>query len=160
MIPTPGAAASPRETFTLAENMKLYSFLISLGLLICGCTRLSDEGFAREKLKAHAQGGKSIDLSDYTLFEWDRLYIFPPYTPSETIKEEVGSAVSFPNASSESHCLLVFLSGQEIVSAFELERQPVDFAELFQEGGYSRSEAVFVIDVRGPDRWRYLKKRT
>lgn len=140
--------------------MKLYSSLISLVLLICGCTHLSDEGFARDKLEARAQGAESIDLSDYTLFEWDRVYFFPPYTRSETIKKEVGRAVSFPNASSESHCLLVFLSGQKIVSAFELERQPIDFAELFQKGGYSRSEAVFVIGVRGPDRWRYLKKRT
>jgi hypothetical protein len=139
--------------------MKIAVSLLTAALILCGCTRFSDHGFDRTKLAADADKGAPIRLADYTSFDWDRVHIFAPYTPAEVIKEEVGSSVPFPHGDSEGYCLLVFLSQGKIAAAFEAERKPADFAELFRKGGYSREDASFIIATRASDGWRSLKPR-
>jgi hypothetical protein len=67
--------------------------------------------------------------------------------------------VPFPSVDSEGSCLLVFLSRGKIAAAFEVVRSAADFAELFHKGGYSREQAVFTVEIRGPDNWRYLVRK-
>src|SRR5690606_34776562 len=138
--------------------MRLTLFALAIALLVCGCAPPSDQGFARLKFQEDARKNASVRLSDYTHFSWDRLHVFHPYTSPDAIRSEVGHSVPFPHANNESHCLLVFLADEEIVSAFELPRRPVDFAELSLETGYSASESTFEVDDHGPDGALYLKR--
>lgn len=139
--------------------MKNIALLLIIAVASFGCARLSDEGFDPAKLSADVSRGAVVSLADYTSFQWDRVHIFSPHTPAETVKSEVGKSVPYPHRDSEGWCLLVFLSGREVVSAFEVERTSADFAHLFRAGGYSQEEAVFDVEVRPADGWRQLKKR-
>jgi hypothetical protein len=136
--------------------MKNILLALCLGLAMCGCVRLSEQGFDRTRYAADVGRNAMIRLSDYTSFDWTRVHVFAPYTPASVIRDEVGRRVPFPHGSSESHCLLVFMSGDKISAAFEIERSQADFSRLFRKAGYSRDEAVFAIEVRSADQRRFL----
>lgn len=139
--------------------MKSAAILLFAVLVLCSCVRLSDRGFDRAKFAEDAHKDAAIRLADYTSFDWDRVHIFAPYTPADLIRDEVGSRVPFPHSNSEDHCLVVFMSGRRIAAAFEVDRKPADFAQLFRKTGYSREEADFTVEVRASDHWRYLQKK-
>jgi len=138
--------------------MKNAAFLLFLALAFTGCTRLSNQGLDQVKLAADVAAGSMVRLGGYTSFEWDRVFIFGPYTPPAAITEAVGSDVWFPHRDSETHCLLVFRFHGKTVRAFEVDRNAADFEQLFQKTGYAREEADFDVDVRALDGWRFLKK--
>ena len=139
--------------------MKAAIFSLALALTFTGCSRLSSRGLDREKLAGDVAAGSIVDLSRYTSFEWDRVFIFAPYTSAKVISDVVGSDVSFPGRNSEAYCLLVFRFQEKPVRAFEVERKIADFAELFQHSGYTQEDSVFVVDVRKAGGWRVLKKK-
>src|SRR5262245_19606767 len=71
--------------------------------------------------------GTAVDLSQLTPFDWDRVYLFGPYTPSEKIHECVGftwsQLGSFVPGYSEGWCLAVFVKdGRGVVHWFEHPR--------------------------------------
>ena len=140
--------------------MKLAFVILAFASAFSACTRLelSDRGFDRSKFSEDTKKGAVVRLSDYPVFDWDRLHFFGPYTPEKIVVEEVGRSVPFPHVDSEEHCLLVFLFEGKIASAFEIERTPADFSRLFKRGGYSRSEAVFSAEDIGAHHWLYVKK--
>ena len=58
-----------------------------------------------------------IDLSKITTFSWDTLYIFPPYTPSDTLDRTLGEKWLGPTniEDSDGIVLLVFTDNGKVV---------------------------------------------
>ncbi|HOO77717.1 MAG TPA: hypothetical protein PLZ73_07495 [bacterium] len=117
--------------------------VVSIIVLLSGCSGHSDSGFQRQRFVADAESRKVIKLSDYTDFPWEHFYVFAPYTPEARVRKEVGRSVAFRHADSEGYCLLVFVRAGEVERSFEEGRYPVDFCDISRSGGYTRDEAVF-----------------
>ena len=81
--------------------------------------------------------------------EWSRLYVFAPYSDeqqiSKVIKHQFDKGVS-SIASSDASCLLVLTADNGIVAVIEYKRSLGDFSKLYRSNGYSREEAVFVLE--------------
>jgi hypothetical protein len=117
--------------------------LFALVFLTGGCVRLDEHGFDDAKLKDDIKQGKPIEIANYTPFAWDRFYVYVHTDSRDAIKAEVGQSIPFPHRESQSHCLLVFMSGGKPVAAFEEPRGSIDFFQVYLKGGYARGEAKF-----------------
>jgi hypothetical protein len=109
---------------------------------------------------AVAQGdGASVDFSDLTDFEWDRLHIFPPRTRAEEVTAELGfewPGVHDMGLLEREHVLLfAFVRGGEVVHATPYRRYHGDFTGPFPRGGYTPETAVFGVreEEGGFARW-------
>ncbi len=65
-----------------------------------------------------------------TTFDWDKAYLFTPYSTQESITEQLG--VDFKDPSDidwrDDIYLLVFLDSDQVIQYAELERQGADFS--------------------------------
>ncbi|MCP4119330.1 MAG: hypothetical protein GY737_28830 [Desulfobacteraceae bacterium] len=80
--------------------------------------------------------------------EWDRLYIFAPYTPLTEIEAVIGTKV--PSAVTKARVserddinLFVFLKNENIQIAVAVPRKAIDIAVTREVQPVSRSAAVF-----------------
>ena len=94
-----------------------------------------------------------IDLKTTTSFQWDRLYVFGPYTHSSRIVETVGTDwADICSASIEYDdgiVLLVFTLNGRSVQCVEYGRDNGDFDMLEDyRAGISIDDAHFVLDKR------------
>ncbi len=96
--------------------------------------------------------GSVVAVAEAAPFEWERLHVFPPYTPAEQADAELGVRCEAARVSGiferDDITLLVFVSGKRVVRYVAHPRVQGDFAELHRQGGYSRAEAVFVVNSR------------
>ncbi|WP_437132196.1 hypothetical protein [Bacillus atrophaeus] len=71
---------------------------------------------------------EKIDLNSLTDFDWDKAYIFPPYTPQESINEQLG--INFKDPSSIDYrddiYLIVFVNHDKVVHYAEISRENGD----------------------------------
>lgn len=132
--------------------MKNLTFLLFFVPLV-GCTDLP-KVLDEQALSNDINIDKTIVLKNYTSFEWDRVYVFPPYTPKDKVKRESGLRKTTVIDTSDSITLLVFKDQGLVVTYFEVKRYKADFSELYKEGGHSVSEAEFFVEHR--DSWKYL----
>jgi len=77
--------------------------------------------------------------------KWDRLLVFRPYTPKETIKNRIGSPWSDASKIKtirdfDNVCLLVFVRGNEVVASALVPRNLADFHE---DNDILRDQAMF-----------------
>lgn len=102
-------------------------------------------------------------MTDITNFEWDRLYMFHPYTSRDGMEKVVGtkwnSDHSYPGylihkSSLGNHPLdddslhkLVFVHDDKVVLDITLDRYSVDFTS--SKGIIEPNEARYVIDISG-----------
>jgi hypothetical protein len=111
------------------------------------------ERIAHEVIKFRYGSIEIIDLEKTTSFDWDKLYIFGPYTTAKKMNEELGQVWIlgyFTHIdSSENYSLLVFMNKNRIVQFLEFPRSLVDFSPLEQVNGYSNLESRFIIDEDG-----------
>jgi hypothetical protein len=124
--------------------------LVTLGLASCNSfsPKLDSAPIAKH-FSANDQA--PLVLADtYKQIEWDRVYIFAPYTAIDTINEYIGSAWATEHKTSiyenDGICLLVFTAAGEVTGYVEYPRGGGDFANLARPEGYSRQEAVFMVD--------------
>jgi hypothetical protein len=88
--------------------------------------------------------------------DWQRLYIFGPYTPYERIHEALG--FHWPDAErtsieyNDGVNLVVFVKGGEVVGWLEHPRGRGDLVDVANEVGYARDEARFVVVRDGEQR--------
>src|SRR5262249_3021890 len=70
--------------------------------------------------------GTVVDFAEIAPFEWDRVYVFGPYTPEEHIQKCLGfeweSAGRSSINSSKRANLVVFVRGSEVVHSFDQAR--------------------------------------
>jgi len=126
---------------------------ISFTVIAVGCIQISNEKIDIEKMAADSLNTNPLSIEDYTNFEWDVLHIFPPYTPKEEIKNQLGFEVSTSIESFDSITLLVFTDKKGHSYDFEISRSSLDFSESYRENGYKREEAVFTIS-EGSKNWK------
>ncbi|UOQ48761.1 hypothetical protein MUN88_00955 [Gracilibacillus caseinilyticus] len=71
-----------------------------------------------------------IRLSSLTTFDWEKAFLFSPYSPQEMIEEQLD--VDFKDPSDldmrDDIYLLVFLNKGKVVQYAEIERQDADFS--------------------------------
>ena len=124
--------------------LKVLRAILVVGAASVACA--SPDRQLAEQIQAAAENGASgvVDLPQLTSFEWDRLFVFAPYTPSSTVEKELGfSWTGSGRIEAYDHfVLLVFVSAKRVVRFVEQPRR-TDFAPCWRVGGYSRSEAVF-----------------
>lgn len=88
----------------------------------------------------------TMRISELTQFQWQKLYIFGPYTSNEEIAKTLGfewSEVSSTNIDyDESINLLIFVADTKVVHSLELPRSCGDFQ---RNVSYTPEEANFII---------------
>jgi hypothetical protein len=93
---------------------------------------------------------QSVDISSLTDFQWDRLYIFAPYSTPEDINKSLG--FTWPEAASSDITLhdhinlLVFVRGNEVVEHVEFLRAKGDFSGAASVEAYTPDQASFLVD--------------
>lgn len=108
--------------------MKKIIFIIFSIILLVGCnvTKVN----LNTKLEKSIQSGEKkenikIDLHSLTDFDWDKAYIFYPYTDQETIDKQLG--VHFKDPSNmkmrDDIFLLVFIQNNKVVHYAEIKSQ-------------------------------------
>jgi hypothetical protein len=98
-----------------------------------------------------------LRLEDITDFEWDRVYIFHPYTPDSEMQRSLGMKVQFvPNRiqHNDAYNLLVFVKDGRIVTAVETALTVAEFhydeTRVFERANADfRVRPVTLGDTRG-----------
>ncbi|WP_141501222.1 hypothetical protein [Paenibacillus luteus] len=119
---------------------------------------LEKAGFIKN-LQAAVSQNSQLDLKETTDFEWDTLYMFPPYLSKAEMEKTVGvkwsaeptyfnylshqlTGEEFPLLDDSLH-KLVFVRGDDVVLDVTLDRMLVDFTSTTRK--VSRHEAVYEI---------------
>jgi hypothetical protein len=105
-----------------------------------------------DKLVNLFKNGKvdGIDISSITPFEWEKLYLFSPYSTAEQIFKTLGFTDDIKSyiSADDGIILFVFVKDKKVVQYMDYLRNP-DFNAVVNETGYSPSEAIFVLDNIG-----------
>ena len=103
-----------------------------------------------ERIKQQAQRDSSLSFRSVTDFEWDRLYIFQPYTTKSEIEQTLRTTWtgSMSIESGKGINLLVFTKNQRVVRYAELSRD-IDFVVPKTAKGWSPTDSVFPITSDG-----------
>jgi hypothetical protein len=139
--------------------MKLFAIvrkaLCAVGILslLSSCTaRTGNEKVFIDDMAAAYQklgtGGDTLNISAVTRFAWDKLFIFPPYTPIEVMDRALG--VTAPSALKDTRIferddinVFVFLVNDEITAVISLPREVVDVSLPKSDESLSHQTAVF-----------------
>lgn len=93
--------------------------------------------------------GAEISFASLAPYEWDRVFIFGPYTPHKDIHNSLGfhwAGVSRTNIGDhDGITLVVFVRGNEVVEWFEHPRNRGDLAKLPNGKGYAQGRAKFEV---------------
>lgn len=101
-------------------------------------------------------------VKDITNFAWDQMFVFGPYTPIGEIEKALGTTTWSPAResgieSSDTFCLLVFVSQKRIVEYSQFNRSSGDFSPVSSTTPYTRSNAVFSVHL-DPSGWITVQK--
>ncbi len=141
-------------------NSRLGSIFLSLLLLFSIACRAPQKADLKSKLAAVVERKRytneqvRVRLKDLTDFEWDRVYVFTPYTSAEEIRRALGFTQSQRVDTSiemlDSFNLLVFTNARKVVGYVEQPRHLGDFGDEFgatRKIGFSPSEANFRVEL-------------
>lgn len=107
-------------------------------------------------------GTNRIDLAEIAGFDWDKCFIFGPYTYQEYITNALGHGWSDYKASGighdEGHALIIFQHKGKVAAWCMNPRNNGDFAFLYNSNGYARADAQFAIEYSGSDKRANIKK--
>lgn len=83
-----------------------------------------------------------ISIKSLTKFDWDKAFLFTPYSSQEGIEEQIGTDFGDPSNINmrDDIYLLVFLNGDEAVQYVEIKRQGSDFSIGEMPSGINSSE--------------------
>ena len=95
---------------------------------------------------------EAISISAITSFEWEKLYLFGPYTTKEHIIEVTG-LVDSANLKTkiefdDTIVLFVFVNENKIVQFMDFHRDP-DFGYSIVDSPYNPDDAFFVLNENG-----------
>jgi hypothetical protein len=157
--PAPASRRRPRAVVLVLAGLLVAALVAMLVLReqVADHLGLADRGLqsAVEAAFEQAESDEVVVLEDVTGFEWDAVGVFHPYYPHDAIVEEMGvpvpRAVTNRVQSQDTHCLLVFRSGDAMVGWTALHR---DVATCWPEdagpGPYAPSEARFAAESFTP----------
>jgi hypothetical protein len=123
-------------------------------VLLMGCGK-SENATAVRIAELVKDAGSVVRVADATDFEWDQLYIFPPYFLSKDIPKIIGASfdrnTQMPDISvKERDCFFVFLKDEHVVCVFSLWRHEGDFSAV-DTGPYLPETARFEVYYHGRD---------
>ena len=125
--------------------------LLSVALLGIWHGRSGHSEFAGDLLTAvqnlHGERDQ-LKVSRITRFGWDRMFVFPPYTPAAEISKVLGKPVpasitKFGIDERDDINLLVFLNGQSVVEVSPVPRNAVDIVVGLVGMSLDANNAVF-----------------
>ena len=131
--------------------MKKLSVFGLILLLLVGCSQSGvQHNTGLEKAIYSVVGDKDkseIDLKLLTTFDWDKAFLFTPYSTQEGIEEQLGT--DFKSSSNigarDDIYLLVFLNNNKVVQYAEIERQGGDFS-IGEKGYLTPSDDMIHIE--------------
>jgi hypothetical protein len=141
----------------------------ALAMWICGCSERK-EGFVASLENAawlaHTNGGSVLRISKVTDFEWEKLYVFAPYTPISQVHSRLGfkwkAADETKIESSDTFFLLVFVRDNNVVRHFNIPRTVGDFGDITKEDEITFGDDAFNIksvEQAGTKRWLFMRSR-
>lgn len=149
-----------------ARNVSVVSLLlvILVGLgLIYRYLVPGPHAFSRALAAAVADGRSTIRLGQLPNPDWDRVYLFGPFTSEATIRStlefEWSGSVIRRLERSDSFQLLLFVRGQSVVMAVLHPRQQGDFDPSSLGRAIPRSMADFEVVRDRKDGWIVLRPR-
>lgn len=141
----------------------LVSILTLLTLVSCQQTSYESE-FSRslgDAVSAAATQEYLVDLGEVSGFDWDSVFIFPPYTPSSEIDQALGyeweGSRKTGISSDDTINLVVFVAGGEVKRYCRVSRKVADFSLPPEKRRLDRSDARFSVH-QYDDSGRYLLK--
>ncbi|CAN1209438.1 hypothetical protein TUMEXPCC7403_04390 [Tumidithrix helvetica PCC 7403] len=120
-------------------------------------SRASLQDILRAEISKQSKlSGTSLKLRSLTAFDWDKVYIFPPYTSVDEIQKSLG----FPWKAAESSriferediSLLVFVKRNQVVQYLAYPRSKGDFADIKALNGLTPDQAAFAIAISADSR--------
>ncbi len=141
----------------MKPSLRLMAFLV-LTFAACGDAEVRLDGLARAaEQRATSHDGAPISLAKETGFTWDRVFIFPPYTPESEVLREIGvpwdDVERTGIATRDDAVLLVFVRSGAVTAFAMHPRHRGDLAEVRARGGLTPAQALFVarrVDRGGP----------
>jgi hypothetical protein len=161
-----GEIAGRRTKYMLTRKIKLaavsvLSILIGLGTLYVLKSvnmRPQRQNFS-SKLAAEVEKKRGnnnvveIRFKDLTDFEWDKVYIFPPYTSHQSIDDDLGfvwePARSIRMDLRDDVNLIVFTNDGKVVFYVKHPRGLGDLDGNYKRKGYVPDEAIFTVVEAG-----------
>ena len=106
--------------------------------------------------QVEAGAGGTVDFTQFGPPDWERVYIFGPYTTPKQVAQSMG--FEWPQVSQTSihngkgAYLVVFVEDGEVTGWFEHPRGQGDLGDIAKRYGYSREEARFVVRLDADQR--------
>ncbi|WP_391117153.1 hypothetical protein [Psychrobacillus sp. L3] len=114
--------------------MKGINVIIFSLLLLVGCSQSSVQQNTELEESIYSivedKNISEININSLTNFDWDKAFLFAPYTTQESLEEQLG--VDFKDPSNivmrDDIYLLVFLNDNKVVNYAEINRQQSNFS--------------------------------
>lgn len=109
--------------------MKKLFYVLTTTLLLFACSTKFNRFDDSELKNFLVEDGQYFNFSFINLFDWDKVYIIPPYTSRQTISDKIGIQFNLPTTiqSSDTVNLLIFINKNKVVKYDEVPRYIVDF---------------------------------
>lgn len=124
-------------------SLILFGFIVYLRM-----NRFKEHELLKKKITDQIQENDRLILEELTNFEWDKLYVFPPYSnPSKTLEAEGFKKTNhrFLVENYDEYILLVFTFQNKLETYVELPREYVrsNFSEYFV---LTKDDTSFMIE--------------
>ncbi|WP_416730086.1 hypothetical protein [Fictibacillus sp. JL2B1089] len=108
------------------------TILILTFLLLTGCSRVTHNPDLENSIQSIVKdkNKSQINIDSLANFEWDKGYLFPPYTAEESMEKQMGVNIKDRSNiySRDDIYLLVFLHNEKVVQYAEVTRNQSDFS--------------------------------
>lgn len=123
--------------------------IIAIGvfIFIIRPEKLKEDSELRNIVMEKLEKESSMDFKEITTFDWDKLYVFTPYSNPKKSLEEIGIKVnssSFKIEIDDTIIMLAFVDSKELVSFIELKKEAI-VENLTVPKVFSKSESRFEI---------------
>jgi uncharacterized protein YxeA len=109
---------------------KVVVVFILLLMLLVGCNVQHNTDLGKSIYSIVADKNNSeISLKSLTSFDWEKAFLFTPYSTQEVLEEQLGVDFNDPSDIDlrDDIYLLVFMNNEKVVQYVEVERQGADF---------------------------------
>ncbi len=108
------------------------------------------------------ENGMKFSLERLQVVDWDKLYIFGPYTPTNDIEQKIGAiSVTVKEIDIEARDdinLLVFMLQSEVIVVVPYPRQKVDFSRVASGTPIFKEKSFFtIVESADEKEWFYVE---
>lgn len=113
--------------------MKKITVIIFCLLISVGCSQSNVQQHTKLEKSIYSivedNNISEINISSLTNFDWDKAFLFAPYTTQESLKEQLGVDYKDPSNIDirDDIYLLIFLNGKKVIHYAEVNRQQSNF---------------------------------